>query len=79
MDVSIVIGIVGSFLALGLTVNGFFLKNLLSGQNKIEIDLAKLMVKVENYSGRIDTLEHNLRKMELEQVECRGKCVGRND
>jgi len=71
MNLALIISIIGAFLTIGLTINGFFLKGIMESQSKVELDIAKLMVKVESYSGRIDSLEHNFRKLEISHFECR--------
>jgi len=74
MSIEAVITIVGGFITLGLTVNAFFLKSLMGSQNKIEVELAAISVKIENYNIRIDDLEHKVRKLELSSMECKAKC-----
>ena len=75
---NMVLTLIGSFVSILLIANGFFLKSILSSQNIMQVEIGKLLVKVENFSGRIDELEHNLRKLELTQIECRGKCEYNN-
>jgi len=74
MDLTIVISIIGGFLTVGLTINGFFLRGIVNGQNKLEVDIAKIMVKIDNFNGRIEELEHKVRKIEMATIECRTKC-----
>ena len=74
MDLTIVISIIGGFLTVGLTINGFFLRSIVNGQNKLEVDIAKIMVKIDNFNNRIEELEHKVRKLELSAIECRSKC-----
>ena len=74
MNLTIIISIIGGFLTVGLTINGFFLKGIITGQNKLEVDLAKIMVKIDNFNNRIEELEHKVRKLELSTMECRSKC-----
>ena len=71
---TILISIIGGFMTVGLTVNGFFLKGIINGQNKLEVDIAKIMVKIDNFHNRIEELEHKVRKLELTTIECRARC-----
>jgi len=78
MDMTILISVIGAILTVGITINGFFLKGIWTSQNMMQVELAKVMVKIENYNNRIETLEHNVRKLELSHMECRGKCESAN-
>ena len=69
MDATLILTIVGSLLSIAMTVNAFLLKGIMSSQNKVEVELAKLLIKVENYSTRIENLEHKFRKLEIEHVK----------
>jgi len=74
MNIEVLISIIGGFLTLGISLNAFFLKSIINGQSKLEVDLAKIMVKIDNFNNRIDQLEHKVRKLELGAIECRSKC-----
>ena len=78
IDMTILISTIGAILTVGITINGFFLKGIWNSQTDMQIKLAEVMVKIENYNSRIETLEHNLRKLELGHMECRGKCENTN-
>ena len=78
MDYNTMLAILGALTTIGLTVNGFFLKGILISQNDMKVEIGKLLVKVENYSGRIDELEHKTRRMEIEFVRCKGHCESTN-
>ena len=78
MSITVIVSIIGLFTTVMLGVNAFFLKGILNSQTQMQIEIARLLVKVENFSGRIAELEHNLRKLELSTMECRGKCESSN-
>ena len=74
MDTNTLFTVIGGIITIALTINAFFLKSILVSQNDMKVEIGKLLVKVENYSGRIEELEHKTRKLELEAVECRSSC-----
>ena len=78
MDVVTLMTVGGAIITVGITVNGFFLKGIMTSLGTMQVELARVIVKIENYSGRIDTLEHGLRKLELNHMECRGQCESTN-
>jgi len=78
MEISTILTIIGGFISILLIANGFFLKGIFTGQNAMQVEIARLLEKVENFSGRISELEHKFRKLEIDQIKCRGECESTN-
>ena len=74
MYLELILSIIGGILTIGITINAFFLKNILTGQNDIRVDIAKIATTLEGHSPRIAALEKIVKRLELEAVECRGRC-----
>lgn len=74
MDITTILSITGAIITVGITINGFFLKGIMVSQNTMQVELARVIVKIESYNGRLEVLEHNFRKMEISQIECKTKC-----
>jgi len=78
MELTIILSIIGAIMTVGITINGYFLKGIMTSQNIMQVELAKVIVKIESYSTRLESLEHNVRKLELNHMECRSKCESSN-
>lgn len=74
MELTIILGVIGAIITVGITINGFFLKGIMTSQNIMQVELARVIVKIESYNGRLETLEHSFRKLEISQIECKSKC-----
>lgn len=63
MNLELVLSIVGSFLVLGLGVNGYFLRGIFQDMNDIKIALARMSAQEEEKERRIENLEANQKEM----------------
>ena len=73
MDMQIVIGIVGAVVTFGLSINAFFLKEIIKGLNDMRIRLAELTIQVKNYDHRLETLEKVVERVDQAQSNCKGR------
>jgi hypothetical protein len=65
------LGIIGAFLALGLSVNAYFIKQLVDSINQVKIQTAVLINSGTYAEKRINKLEENEREifMRLHKIE----------
>jgi formyltetrahydrofolate hydrolase len=55
--------VVGSFLTILMSVNAFFLKDILNNLQELKIELAKLLTDHSNYSALVDRHDREIDKM----------------
>jgi len=65
-----VLGGIGSILMLALSINAFFLKEIIMGLNDLRVKLAEITVEVKNYDHRLLVVERNVERIERAQLEC---------
>ena len=65
-----ILGITGSLLMVGLTINAFFFKEVLTGLNEVKLQLAALVENSKEKERRIDALERDIREIKKECIKC---------
>jgi len=66
-----IVAVVGVLLMGGLSINGFFLKEIINGLSDVKVRLAELAAESKGDSKRIDLLYVNQEKIECEIRQCR--------
>lgn len=74
MSEEVMLSVVGSFIGIGLTINAFFLKGILSELSFVKIEIAKLSTRSESKEERLDKLEANEKEIfeRLNKLEKQG-------
>ena len=71
------LSIMGGFLLVVMSINAFFFKEILNGQNKIKVDVAVLVSQAQAKEIHIAHIENNLDKLGHEIDKIKLNCAGK--
>lgn len=61
----LMLSIIGVFIALGLTVNAFFLRGIFADLGAVKVNIAEIFENSKNKDSRIDALEAEIKELKL--------------
>ena len=70
-----ILGIVGTLILIGLSINAFFFKEILANLSEVKINVARLIENSANKERRITEIENEIKEIKRDCLKCktRGK------
>ncbi len=75
MNIELLLTLIGSFISMGLVINAFFLKSILSDINQVKVSLARIEADSIGKEHRITSLENDNKTLEKRMNKLERECT----